>query len=107
MIFANNRRFYRIDVDAYIPFNDSFEASYDKVMDINAKGAYPVTRAASKQMASQEPRVVAATRGRERNLGRGSIVNAGSALSYGAFPYKVGYVTSKHALLGITKASGK
>ncbi|KAF7877098.1 uncharacterized protein EAF02_008318 [Botrytis sinoallii] len=94
-----------IDVDAYIPFNDSVEATYDKVMDTNAKGAYLVTRAASKQMASQEPRVVAATRGRERNLGRGSIVNVGSALSYGAVPYKVGYVTSKHALLGITKAS--
>ncbi|KAF7923136.1 uncharacterized protein EAE98_007841 [Botrytis deweyae] len=39
---------YCIDVDAYIPFNDSVEATYDKVMDINAKGAYLVTRAASK-----------------------------------------------------------
>lgn len=43
VILANNRLFYWIDVDAYIPSNDSVEATYDKVMDINAKGAYLIT----------------------------------------------------------------
>ncbi|PQE11470.1 oxidoreductase short-chain dehydrogenase reductase family protein [Rutstroemia sp. NJR-2017a BBW] len=96
-----------IDVDEYVPYNDSSETTYDKVMDVNARGTYLVSRAVCKQMESQEPRSIPMTRGRERNLGRGSIVNVGSALSYGAVPYKVGYVASKHALLGITKASGR
>ncbi|KAM3082865.1 hypothetical protein ACMFMF_002515 [Clarireedia jacksonii] len=78
---------YCIDVDAYIPFNDSAEGTYDKAMDINAKGSYLIDKAAFKK----------------RDLGRGAIVNVGSVLAYGAVPYKVGYVTSKHALLGITK----
>ncbi|PQE08879.1 oxidoreductase short-chain dehydrogenase reductase family protein [Rutstroemia sp. NJR-2017a BVV2] len=82
-----------IDVNAYVPYNDSSVTTYDKVMNANARGTYLVSRAVCK--------------GRERNLGGGSIVNVGSALSFGAVPYKVGYVASKHALLGITKASGR
>ena len=90
-----------------MPFNESSIQDYDKVMDVNAKGTFLATRAASKQMLSQEPRTITTTRDRTRSLGRGSIINVSSLMSYGAMPMKVGYVASKHAVLGITKAAGE
>lgn len=64
------------------------------------------TRAVSKVMLAQEPRSVK-TRNGTRDIGRGSIVNIGSANSYAALPGKVAYMTSKHAMMGITKTAGE
>ena len=64
------------------------------------------TRAVSKVMLAQDSRSVK-TRSGTRNIGRGSIVNIGSANSYAALPGKVAYVTSKHAMMGITKTAGE
>lgn len=76
------------------------------MLDVNAKGVLTCTRAISKIMVAQEPRSVK-TRNETRDIGRGSMVNVGSANSYAAIPGKVAYVTSKHAVMGITKTAGK
>jgi NAD(P)-dependent dehydrogenase (short-subunit alcohol dehydrogenase family) len=64
-----------------------------------------VCQAVSRQMASQEPRNFTSRHG-TRSLGRGSIVNVASGFAYGVVPGRIAYITSKHALLGITKAAG-
>lgn len=74
---------------------------------MNAKGTMLCVRAVTKAMISQEPKVYKGRNGKERSLGRGCIVNIGSALSYAAGPGMMAYVSSKHALLGITKVAGQ
>lgn len=95
-----------VDVAEYVPFTENSEADYDRVMDINAKGAFLVSKAVAKVMKEQEPKIVTLPRHGTRDLGRGSIVNVASALSHGVVPAKLPYCTSKHALLGITRACG-
>ena len=63
-------------------------------------------RAVSKAMSVQEPIVYEGRHGR-RSLGRGSIINLGSAASYMASEGMLSYVASKHAVIGITKSAGK
>ena len=75
-------------------------------MNINARGSYYVICEVLKIMQGQESRSVKGRNG-ERDVGKGSIVNIGSSLSFAAVPGKIGYITSKHALLGITKSAGK
>ncbi|KAF2230898.1 NAD(P)-binding protein [Viridothelium virens] len=93
-----------VDVAEYIPATETSEVDYDRVMDINAKGAFLVGRAVAKIMKEQDPISITLPRHGARNLGRGSIVNVASAMSYGVVPAKLPYATSKHALLGITRA---
>ena len=77
-------------------------------MDVNAKGFFLCTRAVSKAMLSQISRSRSvATRHGTRDIGKGSIVNLESANSYAPIPGKVAYVTSKHAMMGVTKTAGK
>ena len=75
-------------------------------MNVNAKGVMICTRAVSKVMLTQEPRTMKSRNG-TRDIGRGSIINVGSANSYVALPGKVAYVSSKHAMMGITKTAGE
>lgn len=63
-------------------------------------------RAVSRVMAMQDPITVNGRNG-PRNIGRGSIINLASALSYLAVPGALTYCASKHAVLGITKSAGK
>ena len=79
---------------------------YDHVVNINARGTYYVMREVLKVMQGQETRTVAGRNGK-RDVGRGSIVNVGSSLSFAAVPGKIGYIASKHALLGVTKSAGE
>ena len=74
-------------------------------MNVNVKGILICNRAMSKAMASQEPRTIKSRNG-TRDIGRGSIVNVASANSYIGLPGKTAYVTSKHAVMGITKSAG-
>jgi NAD(P)-dependent dehydrogenase (short-subunit alcohol dehydrogenase family) len=96
----------QVDVAEYVPAVDTTEEDYDRVMDINTKGAFLVGRAVAKVMKGQEPLTVSLPRHGARNLGRGSIVNVASAMSHGVVPAKLPYATSKHAMLGITRAFG-
>ncbi len=63
-------------------------------------------RAVSKAMSAQEPLSYEGRHG-SRSLGRGSIINLGSAASYMASEGMLSYTTSKHAVIGITKSAGK
>lgn len=96
----------QIDSDSHTPISDSSIEDFDKVMNVNAKGVLTCTRAVSKAMLAQDSRQ-ATTRSGTRDIGRGSIVNLGSANSYAAIPGKVAYVASKHAMMGITKTAGE
>ena len=80
--------------------------NFDNVLSVNVKGTLICTRAVTKVMLSQTPRSVN-TRNGTRNVGRGSIVNLGSANSYAVQPGKVAYTTSKHAMMGVTKTAGE
>ncbi|KAL9087244.1 MAG: hypothetical protein Q9165_006738 [Trypethelium subeluteriae] len=93
-----------VDVAEYIPATETPERDYDRVMDINAKGAFLVGRAVAKVMKEQDPISITLPRHGARDLGRGCIVNVASAMSYGVVPAKLPYSASKHALLGITRA---
>ena len=96
----------QIDNGVHEAIYDSSIDDYDNVMNVNAKGVLTCVRAVSKVMLGQESRSVT-TRNGTRNIGRGSIVNLGSANSYAALPGKVAYVASKHAMMGITKTAGE
>ncbi|KAL8653390.1 MAG: hypothetical protein Q9226_003867 [Calogaya cf. arnoldii] len=94
-----------IDNDVRAPIYDSSIEDFDDVINVNAKGVLTCTRAVCKAMLAQDPRSTK-TRSGTRDIGRGSIVNLGSANSYAAIPGKVAYVASKHAMMGITKTAG-
>ena len=72
------------------PFDEQGEEQYDRVMDTNVRGAWICTQ--------EEVRAMLAG-------GGGSIVNASSGLGMIAAPQVSAYVTSKHAVLGLTRAA--
>ncbi|KAF9878626.1 hypothetical protein CkaCkLH20_04118 [Colletotrichum karsti] len=82
---------------------------FARFLDVNVKGTFLVTRAASAVMATQEPLPQLQGRGwgKEavggRSSFRGAIVNMASASSYVSTPGMVQYTTSKHAVLGLSK----
>ncbi|KAI0883671.1 NAD(P)-binding protein [Annulohypoxylon maeteangense] len=93
-----------VDVAEYVPFDQTDPDDYDRVLGINTKGIFLVTRAVAKFMQSQEPAQITLKRHGARDLGRGSIVNVSSAMALVAVPNKVPYTTSKHAITGLTRA---
>jgi len=95
-----------VDLKEYVPVQDTDVKAYTDIMDVNATGTYVCTRAAMKAMQGQEPRSFT-TRNGTKDIARGSIVNVASVLAFGAVSGKVGYITSKHAQLGITKSAAQ
>lgn len=77
---------------------------WQKVIDINLNGTFYVLKAAAKIMLKQEP-ILSILDGRP--LQRGSIVNFGSIQGVIATPLSTSYVTSKHAVLGLTKTASE
>ncbi|TGO68480.1 hypothetical protein BOTNAR_0024g00310 [Botryotinia narcissicola] len=59
-------------------------------------------RAEINAMLAQETRKITSRSG-ERDIGRGVILNVGSANSYAGLPAKMAYTVSKHAVTGLTK----
>ncbi|XDG05434.1 hypothetical protein ABKA04_005049 [Annulohypoxylon sp. FPYF3050] len=96
---------FGVDVSSYVPFEETDPDDYDRVLGINTKGVFLVTRAVAKIMQSQEPVSVDLGRHGQRDVGRGSIVNVSSAMALVAVPAKAPYTTSKHAVTGVTKAA--
>ncbi|KAI0835632.1 NAD(P)-binding protein [Hypoxylon sp. FL0890] len=78
---------------------------FSKTVEINIKGTMLCVRAVSKAMAQQEPLTYTSRRWGTRSLGRGSIVNLGSASSYVASAGMLSYTTTKHAVIGLTKSA--
>ncbi|MEA2178456.1 MAG: hypothetical protein QOG77_1753 [Solirubrobacteraceae bacterium] len=72
------------------PFAEYSDEQYDRIMDINVRGAWLSTQ--------EEIRVMLTS-------GGGSIVNASSGLGMIGAAGVAGYVTSKHAVLGLTRAA--
>lgn len=78
--------------------------SFVKTQSINTTGMLICVKHVAAAMAKQEP-IFKETRHGRRSLGRGSIVNMGSGFSVAAFPGLISYVTSKHAVIGLTKTA--
>jgi A-factor type gamma-butyrolactone 1'-reductase (1S-forming) len=72
------------------PFAEHADDQYQRVMDINVHGAWMCTQEEIKAMLPG---------------GGGAIVNASSGLGMIAAPQVAAYVTSKHAVLGLTRAA--
>ncbi len=70
-----------------VPFADYTEENFDRVMDLNVKGAFNCTKAVSDLMTAQ---------------GSGVILNTSSMVSIGGQPSGVAYPTSKFAVNGMT-----
>lgn len=77
---------------------------FEAVMRVNVTGTALCSQAVFRVMESQDVAMVCGRNG-PRPLGRGCIVNIGSVTSYIVGPKMAPYVTSKHALMGLTKAS--
>ena len=78
---------------------------FDRVLQVNVKGLHLAIRAEMAAMKSQEPRLVSRSNP-QRGKTRGVIINLGSVASHVGAPYVGAYVTSKHAVLGMTKTAG-
>ncbi|OTB03163.1 hypothetical protein M426DRAFT_74132 [Hypoxylon sp. CI-4A] len=96
---------FGVDMNAYVPFDEIDPDDYDRVLGVNTKGVFLVTRAVGKVMKLQEPVSVDIGRHGRRDVGRGSIVNISSAMALAAVASKAPYTTSKHAVTGITKVA--
>ncbi|OTA64862.1 NAD(P)-binding protein [Hypoxylon sp. EC38] len=80
--------------------NDEFQ----RVMDVNVRGIFLALKTVSAVMASQEPFPID-PENPARGISRGAIVNIGSVASFMAIPQSIGYITSKHAVLGLTRTA--
>lgn len=74
------------------PFTQLSEAEWDKMMEVNVKGMWLCCRAVYPQMKAQ---------------GKGKIVNMSSAVFDLGIPFVLHYVTSKGAVVGLTRALAK
>lgn len=104
--FANLDFSLEVDVAEYVPFHETTPEDYDRVLGINTKGPFLVTRAVGRAMLAQEPAQVNLGRLGIRDVGRGSIVTVSSAMALVAAPAKAPYTTSKHAVTGVARAAG-
>ncbi|RYP06668.1 hypothetical protein DL765_009402 [Monosporascus sp. GIB2] len=95
-----------VGMKEFVPFEHTRDEDYDRLLAVNAKGAFLLSKAVISIMQMQEPLLVDLGRHGVRDVGRGAIVNVCSAMSLGAVPAKASYVASKHAMLGLTRAAG-
>jgi len=77
---------------------------WHRVLDINLHGTFYILKAAAKIMLQQDP-IISIIDGRP--LQRGSIVNLASVQGFIATPLSTSYVTSKHAVIGLTKTASE
>lgn len=104
--FLSTNKKMQIGVQQPLPVTETSIDEFQRFLEVNVKGTLLCVRAVSRVMIQQEPQVVEGRNG-PRNVGRGSIVNIASANSFVATPAMVQYVSSKHAVIGITKTAGK
>lgn len=97
----------QIDVEAIVSFHATSDEDISRVFNVNARGAFLLSKAVAPVMAGQEAHTVTTKRFGTRTPSHGAIIHVASAMAFGAVPCKAPYITAKHALLGITRASGK
>ena len=88
-------------------WDDRTIAEYDDHLEVNARGMLLCMNAVMKVMQQQEARKYTSRHGKERQLGRGVIINVGSVLSQEAIASMLGYTTAKHAVMAMTKTAGE
>ena len=96
----------QIGTDSNLPIADASVEEFDKLAHVNTRGTMLCVRAISKAMSKQEPLIHEGRRG-QRSLGRGSIINITSVMSFIGARGKLPYAASKHAVMGMTKTAGK
>ncbi len=84
-ILVNNAGFQHID-----PIEDFPEATWNKMLAVMVTAPFLLTKYAWPAM---------------RDQGWGRIVNIASVLGLGGAPFKSGYVTAKHGLIGLTRTA--
>ncbi|KAL2204974.1 3-oxoacyl-reductase [Sarocladium strictum] len=77
---------------------------WQRVLDINLNGTFYMLKAVAKIMLAQDP-IPSSIDGRP--LQRGSIINFASIQGFIATPLSTSYVTSKHAIIGLTKTASE
>ncbi|KAH8657722.1 short-chain dehydrogenase/reductase SDR [Xylariales sp. PMI_506] len=112
MVAKTVEKFGRIDycvncagVGAREPYSvlDMPTAEFDRFHNINVRGTLNVIQAVGRQMITQDPRVELTRRGQK--LSQGSIVTLASCHSFTAARDLSQYITSKHAVLGLTRSA--
>ncbi|KAI0469313.1 short-chain dehydrogenase/reductase SDR [Xylaria cf. heliscus] len=105
------RHFNRIDysvnsagigVQKPLPIDAADQAEMNRFWQVNVMGTFNCVQAVTKVMKQQSSQSIYSG-GRERDCGRGVILNLASCNSYWATPNIVQYTTAKHAVLGLTK----
>ena len=75
------------------PLLEVTEAEWDAVLDVNLKGAFLATQAAARHMVARA----------EAGDPGGRILNIASQAAKSGFPHMVGYCSSKHGMVGLTR----
>ncbi|KAF3025871.1 hypothetical protein E8E14_014811 [Neopestalotiopsis sp. 37M] len=88
----------------HVPVAETDMQNFDSVMNINTRGNLLCVKAQVRAMRRQTPKTWSSRNG-ERDIGRGVIINLGSANSYVGMPHKASYTVSKHASLAVTKTA--
>lgn len=95
-----------IGVKEHLTIDQVDLAEMNRFWQINIIGTVNCIKAVTKVMKTQSIATFT-SRGSSRDVGRGVILNLGSANSYMATPHVSPYVTTKHAVIGLTKGSGE
>ena len=95
-----------VGVQKHLPVEEADAAEMNRFWQVNVMGTFNCVQAMTKAMKEQSVATVS-SRGREREVGRGVILNLGSCNSYIATRDIVQYTTSKHAVMGLTKNAGE
>jgi meso-butanediol dehydrogenase/(S,S)-butanediol dehydrogenase/diacetyl reductase len=108
LIAGTVARFGRIDVlvnNAGIgfvmkPLLETSAADWDRVVDVNLKGAFLASKAAARAFIAQ-----AATLGPGEDGIAGRIINIASQAAKSGFPHMAPYTASKHGMVGLTRSN--
>ena len=95
-----------VGVEKPLPIEEADQGEMNRFWQVNVMGTFNCIQAMTKSMKEQAA-IRISSRGRERECGRGVILNLASCNSYWATPNIVQYTTAKHAVLGMTKNAGK
>ncbi len=78
------------------PLLETSGADWDRVLDVNLKGAFLCSKAAARQFIAQGP-------GDDDIAGR--IINIASQAAKSGFPHMAPYTASKHGMIGLTRSN--
>lgn len=92
-----------VGVQKHLSIEETDLAEMNRFWQINVIGTFNCIQAVARVMKTQTIATVTNNRGKAREVGRGVILNLGSANSYMATAHITQYTTTKHAVIGLTK----